>query len=252
MIPSLVLAVRFLTIVPVPGREAEGQGALGRAACWFPLVGLLLGAALGALSRVLEFVAPPLLSAGMVVAAWTIATGGIHLDGLADCLDGLGGADRAARLAIMRDSRIGAFGALGLILCLVLAVGALAEMPVTARWRALLLAPVVGRVAPLVIGPRFAPASPDRGAGALFLSGVPGWAGPIHVTGAIALAGWLFGTWGAAVVLGALLIALGWSAFVARRLGGITGDVLGSGVTLAELSALAGAACLAFKGMAAA
>jgi len=248
MIPSLVLAIRFLTIVPVPGREAEGRGALGRAAWWFPVVGLALGAVLVGLDRALSIAFPPLLSALLVVSLWKVATGGIHLDGLADCLDGLGGRDREHRLAIMRDSRIGAFGAIGLILYLLIALLALAEMPVAARWRVLLLAPVVGRLAPLLIGPRFGAATPDHGSGGPFLGAVSRWAGPVHLVGVMALGAGLLGRWGPMTILGALLVVLCWSAFLAWRLGGLTGDALGSGVELGELSVLLAGASLAHVG----
>lgn len=248
MIASLLLALRFLTIIPVPGREATGRGALGRAAAWFPGVGLALGAALAGLDRALGMLFPPLLSALLAVAAWKVITGGIHLDGLADCLDGLGGGDREHRLAIMRDSRIGTFGALGLSLCLLMDLVALAETPPGLRWRALLLAPAVGRLAPLLVAPRFAVATPLRGAGAAFVAGMARWAGPVQLVAVLGLAVWLLGTWGAAASLAALLVVLGWSALVARRLGGLTGDVLGSGVELAELTVLLAGASLAYRG----
>ncbi|MDP2703599.1 MAG: adenosylcobinamide-GDP ribazoletransferase, partial [Candidatus Rokubacteria bacterium] len=103
----LILAARFLTIVPVPGREATGAGALGRAAWWFPAVGLALGACLVAADHLLAFLFPPLLGSILLIALWKVLTGGIHLDGLADVLDGLAGRNAGRRLAIMRDSRIG-------------------------------------------------------------------------------------------------------------------------------------------------
>src|SRR5215475_12365004 len=111
---SLILAVRFLTILPLPGHEARGPGALARAAWWFPVVGLGLGALLAVADRALAAVLPPLLSAVVVLALWKAVTGGLHLDGLADCLDALAGATRERRRAILRDSRIGVFGTLGL------------------------------------------------------------------------------------------------------------------------------------------
>jgi len=249
MIASLILAIRFLTIVPVPGHEAEGRGALGRAAWWFPVVGLALGVVLVALDRVLLLAFPPLLSALLVLSLWKVATGGIHLDGLADCLDGLGGRDRQHRLAIMRDSRIGAFGAIGLILYFLIALLALAEIPLGPCERVLLLAPAAGRLAPLLIGPRFRAASPDRGAGVSFLAGVSGWAGPVHLIGVLALGAWLLGPWGPAITLGALLAVFLWSAFLAWRLGGLTGDALGSGVELGELAILLAGASLAHRGL---
>src|SRR5262245_41838435 len=127
MMASFALSLRFLTVVPVGRAEAALEGeALGRAAWWFPVVGLLLGAGLAGLDRVLALVFPSLVSAALVLGAWKIVTGGIHLDGLADSLDGLGGRDRAHRLAIMRDSRLGTFGALGLVMDVLIAFLALA------------------------------------------------------------------------------------------------------------------------------
>src|SRR5262245_29492243 len=177
---SLILAVRFLTIAPVPGREAAGPGALGRAAWWFPVVGLAIGGVLAVLDRLLAFAVPPLLAAILVLAAWKAITGGVHLDGLADCLDGLAGGDRERRLAIMADSRIGVFGALGLFLSLLIAFAALAGIPLAARAPSLLVAPAIGRLTPLVVAPLFGAATPGRGIGADFLVTMPRAAAPVH------------------------------------------------------------------------
>jgi len=249
MIASLILAVRFLTIVPVPGREAEGREALGQAGWWFPAVGLALGVVLVALDRVLALAFSPLLSALLVLSVWKVATGGLHLDGLADCLDGLGGRDRQRRLAIMRDSRIGAFGAIGLILYFLIAVFALAEMPFGPRAGFLLLAPTTGRLAPLLIGPRFGAARPEAGSGSEFLAAVSTWAGPVNLIAALVLAAWLLGVWGPVATLASLLTVFAWSAFLASRFGGLTGDALGSGVEIGELAVLLIGAALAHRGV---
>jgi adenosylcobinamide-GDP ribazoletransferase len=87
------------------------------------------------------------------VTAWKLLTGGLHLDGLADCLDGLVGRDREHRLAIMRDSRIGTFGAVGLILFLMLEIVAVGELPPALRWRALIVVPTLARAVPPVLAP---------------------------------------------------------------------------------------------------
>ena len=245
---SLILAVRFLTIVPVPGRETAGPGALGRAAWWFPVVGLGLGAGLALADLVLGRLFPPLLAALLLVSIWKVATGGVHLDGLADCLDGLGGVDPARRLAIMRDSRIGVFGAGGLVLCIMIATASLAELPPPLRGRVLLLAPVIGRLAPLLVGACFAPATPGEGAGAGFVEALPRWAGVAHLALAAGLAAALLGPGGCVLLAAGLAAAFAWSALLARRLGGVTGDVLGACVELAELGALLAAAALAHRG----
>ena len=117
---GLVVAARYLTIVPLPGRVRLRADALGRSAPWFPVIGLGIGVVLAATDRVTQVIFPLLLAGLITVTVWKLLTGGLHLDGLADCLDGLGGRDVEHRLAIMRDSRIGAYGALGLILLLLL------------------------------------------------------------------------------------------------------------------------------------
>lgn len=241
--------MRFLTIVPLPGREASGPAALGRAAWWFPIVGLALGAALAVAAGLLEAVTPPLVGAALLVTTWKVATGGIHLDGLADSLDGLSGRDADRRLAIMRDSRIGVFGAAGLVLVLILFVAALAEIAVPVRGRLLLLAPMVGRVTPLIAGAWLRPATPGQGLGAAFVSGLSSWAGFAHTIAGLALALWLLGPWGVAIVGGAWGLALSWAGFVTRRFGGVTGDILGAVVELAELAVVLLGTVAAHRGL---
>ncbi|MDO8476887.1 MAG: adenosylcobinamide-GDP ribazoletransferase [Candidatus Rokubacteria bacterium] len=240
----LILAVRFLTIVPVPGREATGAGALGRAAWWFPAVGLALGACLVAADHLLAFVFPPLLGAILVIGLWKVLTGGIHLDGLADVLDGLAGRDAERRLAIMRDSRIGVFGAGGIVLCFLISAGALDALPAGRHPAMLFLAPAAGRLVPLLIGPLFPAASPGQGVGAAFLEGLSPWAGPVSVAGFWILAAALLGPWGGLLLSLALATVLLWAVFVASRLGGLTGDALGSSVEIGELATLVAAAAL--------
>ena len=240
----LILAVRFLTIAPVPGREATGAGALGRAAWWFPAVGLALGTCLVATDHLFTFVFPSLLGSILLVSLWKILTGGIHLDGLADVLDGLAGRTPEGRLAIMRDSRIGAFGAAGLVLCVLMTAGALDALPAGRHPAMLVLAPAVGRLGPLLIGPLFPPATPGQGAGASFLEGLSPWAAPVSVAALWILSAALLGPWGGLLLSVALVTMLLWAVFLASRLGGLTGDALGSSVELGELATLVAAVAL--------
>src|SRR5262249_25439915 len=156
------------------------------------------------------------------LSSWKVVTGGIHLDGLADCLDGLGGQDRQHRLSIMRDSRVGAFAAIGLIIYFLIALLALAEVQGAARWRVLLLAPAVGRLAPILIGALFRAATPGHGSGGFFLDAVSRWAGPVYLGAIAGVAAQLLGAWGVIITLAALVAAFSWSAFLAWRLGGLT------------------------------
>jgi adenosylcobinamide-GDP ribazoletransferase len=238
-VSGLGVAVRYLTIASWPrgGDVIPSADALGRAAGWFPLVGLGLGLLLAPAERAAALLFPPLLAALLTVAAWKLLTGGLHLDGLADCFDGLGGRDPEHRLAIMQDSRIGTFGALGLVLVLLLDVGSLAEIPPAERWRALVVAPVVGRGVLPAVGALFAPARPD-GQGARFQRGLRP-AAVLLALGVPALVGLvLLGPVGLVALGAAGLVALAFARALARRLSGITGDVLGAAVELSELMVL--------------
>lgn len=234
---SLALALRYLTIVPIPAGQHVEPKTLGRAAPWFPLIGLGVGLVVAATQQMTAMLFPSLLDALLTVTVWKLLTGGLHLDGLSDCLDGLVGRDPGDRLRIMRDSRIGAFGAIGLILFLLLEVAAVSELSQPIRWRALLVAPAVARAMPPLVSWLCPPATP-LGQGAMFRSGLRGWGvlAAFALASAIALltlhtAGLLV----LALTTGSAL-ALGW--FSTRRLGGVTGDVLGACIEIAELLTL--------------
>lgn len=235
---GLLAAARYLTIVPLRAGAEVSASELGRAAAWFPVVGLLLGGAVAVGERGAGALFPPLLAASATLALWKTLTGGLHLDGLADCLDGLVGRDRAHRLAIMRDSRIGTFGAVGLVLVLVLQLAAIAELPATLRPAALLAAPAVARAAPGLLG-RLHPPARGEGLGATFAAGLGRGGALAGVAFAVGVAALLLGPGGvvAAVVALALVLAVG--AFMSGRLGGVTGDVHGAAIEVAELAVLA-------------
>lgn len=233
----LIEAARYLTILPIPGRPPGGLDRLGRAAAFFPVVGLALGVVLLVVDRLAARVFPPLLAALVVVTVWKVASGGLHLDGLADCLDGLVGRDAAHRLAIMHDSRIGAFGAIGLILFLFLEIAAVSEMPAGPRGRALVAAATVARAMPPLVARLFPTARPE-GHGALFRAGLGRFAPVLGLAVALGTATVVLG-WSGVVALGAATgIAVLLARFMASRLGGVTGDVLGAGVEAAELAVL--------------
>jgi adenosylcobinamide-GDP ribazoletransferase len=236
-VSGLLAAARYLTIVPLPGASERDPDALGRASAWFPVVGLAIGLGLVAIDRVASLLFPPILAALLTVTGWKLATGGLHLDGLADCLDGLMGRDRAHRLAIMRDSRIGVFGALGLIFLLLLELTALAELFSAARWRALLVAPAIGRAAPPLLAAIF-PSASETGQGAAFARGLRSFPTLFALGGALVASVGALRLAGAIAFVVACLLALGVGALAVRRLGGITGDVLGAAVEIAELAVL--------------
>jgi adenosylcobinamide-GDP ribazoletransferase len=240
---AVVAAFAFLTRLPVwagPLRDAD----LGRSVAFFPLVGLVLGLALTGLGYALVGALDPLLAAVLLVATLAALTGGLHLDGLADVFDGLGGArgDRGRMLDIMRDSRIGAHGAAALVLLLLAKVLAVGQLLARRDLLALLAFPAVARwaVTPAIV---FVPYARPEGLGRPF----KGAAGPRQVAVATAIVALLVAGVGLRGVLPALaaLAAVGLLAlWIRARLGGLTGDVYGAAIELAEVAALVTAAAL--------
>ena len=233
-----LLAVGFLTIIPVRLKEPPLPGDLGKAAGWFPVIGAAIGSLVAAAYYGLSFIFPPLLAAALAASVWIGLTGGLHLDGLADCFDGmLNASSRERRLEIMQDPRLGTFGAIGLILSILMKIICLFSIPTNTAWIALPLAAAVGRSLLLPAGKQQM-ARPD-GMGADFASSLNKtafiWAAV--VVGILSgLAGWR----GLSVIL--VVLGVTWLVLcsVKARLGGVTGDVLGLIVELAELVTMLG------------
>lgn len=235
----LVNAARYLTIVPIPGAKTAHEGP-GAAAAWFPVVGLAIGAGLAIVDQVTSALFAPLLAASLTVTAWKLVTGGLHLDGLADCFDGLVGRDPAHRLAIMHDSRIGAFGAIGLVLFLLLEIAAVSGVDPRVRGHALILAPVVGRAMPPVVARVFPAAGPGHGAS--FRAELGRVAPVVAVVLALVVAVPTMGARGVLALALAAAVALALGLFMSRRLGGVSGDVHGAVIELSEVVVLLTAA----------
>ena len=241
---GLRLSVTLLSVIPLRGPAAEPRRATVAAAMtWAPAVGLLLGSVAAAVLVTADrlFGAGPLTAAGLAVAALALMTRGLHLDGLADLADGLGSGQPAAiALDIMRRSDIGPFGIVTLVLTLVIQVGALAHAEGAGGGRgpaALIAAVVTGRLALTWACRRGVAAARPDGLGALVAGTVrPGVAAGITLA-VLAAAGFtgfslrLFSlplfSLPLAVVAG-LAAAFVLQRHAARRLGGITGDVLGA------------------------
>lgn len=239
----------FLTRLPVPlPADAARPEALARAAWAFPLVGIVVGGVAGLALLAAEALGlDPLAGSVVAVAAAVLLTGGLHEDGLADVADGFGGGhDRAGKLAIMRDSRIGSYGVLALILSVGLRVSLLASLASSSA--AVLVLIATGILSRAAIVPAMASLQPAR------MDGLGVGAGrPKRVTAVaaavlgIGLAGIALGPWGGAflaewAIPAAVVAAGGAAAAVAalarRQIGGLTGDVLGTVQQVAEIAVL--------------
>ncbi len=229
-------ALQFLTIVPPLIRRPFTADELGRSVGWFAAVGLLIGGALAGVDYGLGFVFPPGVAAALVLAAWVLVTGALHLDGFLDTCDGLfGGHTPEARLRIMRDERAGAFAVIGGVLLLLVKYACLAAL--ANRTEALLVAPTVGRGAMAVAVVAF-PYARAEGLGRAMKDRAGAWQAVLAAATAVLTAGLAAGWLGLAAVGVAAPATLAGAALVLRRLPGLTGDVYGALCEVIEALAL--------------
>jgi adenosylcobinamide-GDP ribazoletransferase len=223
---SLILAIQFLTRLPTPQVRDFQAADLARAAVWFPLVGLLVGALVAA-ALALGARIDPWLGALLGLLVWVGVTGALHLDGLADLADALGAAhsDHDKLLKVLADPHVGAFGVVALVLQLLTKLVLLMLLARLELFWAVLLIPAWARFGTLIWArlPSIKPGLGERFS----------WRCPA----------WVTALWGAALLSGCLLfppllaapvLILAWRAYLLSRLGGMSGDALGAGVEWLE------------------
>jgi len=231
------IALQFLTILPLKIKEKIKEEDFGKSLAYFPLVGLIIGIAL-ALSLGLFNFFPVLVKGVIVILISTILTGGIHLDGFADTCDGFYGFNpREKILEIMRDSRIGAMGAIGLVCLLLFKFSLLVSIPYVDLWKVLIIMPVFSRWAQ-ALSCYSAHCIRKEGKAKLFME---------HVALKEVVAGGLF-TFFIFLLLvnfrGVLLFGLTFISilllikYVKKKIGGMTGDTLGAISEVAEVLVL--------------
>ena len=234
---SFLIAWQLLTSIPLGRREMVIQRP-GRSMVWFPLVGLIIGAMLTGLDFLLGLALPGLPATALLLVAWVAITGGLHLDGFIDCCDGLLVAKGPeARLEIMKDSRVGAFGVVGAVCLLLVKFSALDALAPDDRLGWLLVVPTLGRGAMVWAAWRYPIARVD-GFAAWFREGL-GWPHVIAVgITTLAVAVLLGGLVGLGIFAGVWLFAILFALWVQRRIPGLTGDVYGALNELAEVVGL--------------
>jgi len=234
---GLITAFRTLTILPLPGKDAE---KFSEALPYFPIVGAALGLLVWALAwSVGGWLQWPMGAGAAVVAFSAIMTGGLHLDGLADVFDSFGGRTRERKLDIMKDSRIGTFGVAALVICLLLKFAAVVRIAEGGRYAVLVLPYLVSRTMQISFMV-WLPYARAEGTARRFVEG----AKPVHFLVAFLLAaGGCFAVAGPAGLLalgGALVPAAALIPWMRRVYGGVTGDLVGMGSETIETLVLIG------------
>ncbi|MGV8073330.1 MAG: adenosylcobinamide-GDP ribazoletransferase [Syntrophobacteraceae bacterium] len=246
MLRTFSTALSFLTIFRFPflSSQTPTQSDLAKSFAFYPLVGLLLGTAWFASALIFYTMMPPFLLATIMTTLMVVLTRALHLDGLADLADGIGGGyTPERRLEIMKDSRTGAFGALALILAVMFKVSALSAIIQSADWLPLLLVPALSRFGMVLTAYKSPYARREGGLGKPFVenltAGYVAVAAIISLLVSVMLAFPVFPFYIVAVLACVAFIR----CFCGKCLGGITGDVLGATNELSEVVLLAVAVC---------
>jgi adenosylcobinamide-GDP ribazoletransferase len=238
MIQPFLIALQFLTRLPVRLGVQPGKKDIGRSLLYYPLVGLMIGALLVTLGWSLNN-APTLITAALLVTAWIMITGGLHLDGLADSADAwIGGmGDREKTLAIMKDPACGPAGVVAILLIILLKFTALHSLLMTDEWTALFLAAIIGRtLLPVLL--LTTPYVRINGLGFNLSTYQPKRMSIIGVaitTALILLATRLYGL---CLLIAAITLFLILRHMMLRRIGGTTGDTAGALVEVVETTVL--------------
>ena len=238
----LLIAGRFLTRLPLPDRGPVSGPELGRAAIFFPLVGLVVGLLVWGAAHLSDMGIPTDLAAALVLTAWVWLTGALHLDGLADMADAwVGGLnDRQRTLDIMKDPSAGPMGVVTLVLVLLCKWAAIAVLIAEGGTTSLVWIPALARTQLLLVF-LHTPYARNQGLGAEFIVHLPRRLAWVAIM--VTLAGlFLFGFAPLPAVGVAGVLFLLWRRVVMLRLGGFSGDTAGALVELTETAALVTAA----------
>jgi adenosylcobinamide-GDP ribazoletransferase len=228
---SLRIAFGLMTTLPIKLPDNWSAGDSGLASLWYPFVGLIVGAITWLAWKGALFLLPASVAGVVTLVVWVVLTGGLHLDGLADCCDGLlSSTSLERRLEIMKDPHVGAFGVIGLVLVLMLKAAALGSLA-PASSPGILLASSLARwcILPAALLPLARPSGMGADLALGFRSSFIIWGAITPLAIAISLGA--RGSVSALAGLGAAVLVLG---LAKSRIGGVTGDVFGMVVEVVE------------------
>jgi adenosylcobinamide-GDP ribazoletransferase len=238
-VKDLLRAFSFLTILPVGSGLSSGERELARSMAFFPIVGLAVGLLLALGYYLFSFVLPRPLALWLTIGLLAFLTRGLHLDGFADTMDGLAcGGTKEKVLEVMRDSRIGAFGVISLILLIGAKYFALDHISSHAMTYPLILMAVIGRSSMVLVCHRSPYARSENGLAKPFAENLQVREVILSSILAFGISLWAMGLKGILVFLGIALFSLGYRSFFIKKLGGVTGDILGGANELSEFLSL--------------
>jgi adenosylcobinamide-GDP ribazoletransferase len=238
-VKDFLQALSFLTILPAGASISPEGKDLARSMAFFPCVGLLIGLLLTLAYYLFSFLLPRPIVLWLTIGLLALLTRGLHLDGFADTVDGLAsGGTKEKILEVMRDSRIGAFGVIGLILLIGAKYLALDQIPNASIYYSLILMAVTGRNSMVLVCYRSPYARSGEGLAKPFTENLGSREIAISSVSAFGIALLFMGIKGILVFLGVCIFSLAYRFFFIKKLGGVTGDIFGAANEVAELLCL--------------
>jgi adenosylcobinamide-GDP ribazoletransferase len=239
VIKNILIAIRFLTILPLPDKGATTPKELGRSMAYFPLVGMFIGLVLVCAYAMLIRFFSPFLTAVLVAGIWAYFTGTLHLEGFVDAADGFSASsDKEKILDVMKDPHCGAKGAIALVFLIMLKIALLSDIPAPIRISSLVLSPAIGRWVMVCVASLCPYARKTEGFGKAFVenSGIREViiAGIILIAAGIILLRIKFFV----LMIPVLIFTIFSFVYVNKKINGVTGDVLGAMNELAEVISL--------------
>ena len=239
IIKRILIAIRFLTILPLTDKGAVLPKELGKSMTYFPLAGMFIGLILVCAYMILIRFLSPLLTVVLLVGIWAYFTGALHLEGFVDAADGFSASsDKEKILGVMKDHHVGAKGVIALVFLIILKIALLNDIPVPMLFYSLILAPALGRWA-MVCAASICPyARQGEGFGKAFVENV-GYKELVIASSVVAIAGiGLLWVKFVILIIPILFFTFLSCPYLKKKIGGVTGDVLGAMNELAEVISL--------------
>ena len=244
---NFLAALSFLTVIPLPRRREVSPEQVGKSLVYFPVVGIIIGLILAGLYWLLRLILPSAVVSGLLLIFLVVLTGGLHLDGFVDTCDAIAGHKTPeARRQIMRDSRAGALGMVGVCCLLIVKYVSLNSVPESLMMATLGLMPVVSRW--VMVYAIFAhPYARSSGLGKVFKEMASRRRFVVATLIAVAVAIALARLPGLIIMLGVWVIAAAMAAYLKGKFSGLTGDTYGAMNEVAEVSVLILVCLLAYN-----
>ena len=238
-INNFIASLQFLTIINIKNDAPVDEKSFGRSVIFLPLIGLLIGVLLVITSKISLSILPASVSDAIVLAVLIIVTGGLHVDGFADTIDGFaGGKNKDDILRIMKDSRIGTFGVVGIVMLLLTKYLSIQNLQSDTKYFVLIIMPVIGRWSVLPMGMFFKYARIEGGTGKIFAESVRLKEFIIGTIIVLSIIIPLFRLNGFLMLAVIFIVTLVIGRYSKRKINGITGDVFGAAIEINELIVL--------------